>query len=85
MRIDQDRLHRWMTVYSEKLLAAVASGKYQYSYPVSEVPKVVARMRDAFEAGSYSKDGRATEQTCKHFGIPYTYKAINSFLSGEPY
>jgi hypothetical protein len=73
-------LDKWIEIYRGKLVEAVAENPEQYVYPVTEVSRVVARMRDSFERGSYNKEGRAIKATCKHFGIKHTYTAINQFL-----
>jgi hypothetical protein len=39
------------------------------------------KMRSAFLAGSYNKDGRAIRATCRELGIKYTYKAIAEWLA----
>ena len=73
-------MDRWMAVYQDKLTEAVVTSPAEYVYPVTEVPRIAAKMRVAFERGSYNKDGQAIKATCKHFGIKHTYTAINQFL-----
>lgn len=85
-------LEKFMAVYVEALRAAVE--KYPAEYPWAHVPEgnvkrysdtvenVAARMGEAFKRGSYNKDGRAIKATCKALGIPYTYKAINAYVTG---
>lgn len=77
------RIDEWMSVYREKLEEAVTLHPDLYCFPVSKVPEVCRKMKAAFEKGSYNKDGFAIKNTCKHFGIKYTYTAINAFLNGE--
>ena len=55
----------------------------EYSYAASQTtPDVLAmKMTLGLDNGSASKDGKAVSATCKHFGIPHSYKAIRQFLS----
>lgn len=77
-----ERINVWMLVYEDKLFQAVRTRPDQYTYPVSEVPAVAARMREAMIRGTFNKDGLAMRWTCAHFGIRPTYKAISEFLKG---
>ena len=73
----------WMQVYEQKLVEAITKHPELYAYPMSEVPFIASRMREAFECGSYSKDSHAIRATCKHFGVKHTYTAIREFLQSE--
>ena len=79
-KINEAKLAEWIGVYEAKLVEAMTNYPADYGYPVSKAPEVAQKMRAAIINQSYSKDGRAIKATCKHFGIPYTYTAINSFL-----
>lgn len=79
-QINETKLAEWMTAYEAKLIEAINNYPAEYVYPASMAPTVAGKMRAAFIKQSYNKDGRAIKATCKHFGIPYTYSAINSFL-----
>lgn len=81
--INQERLDQWMIAYAPALTKAVTDHPEDYCYPPDEVPLVVARMRNAFAAGSYHHKGRAVRATCKHLGLDYTRKAVDAFLKGE--
>lgn len=52
-----------------------------YRWPASDAPNVAAKMREAWERGTGSKDGDAFKATCKQLGISHTYKAINAYLA----
>jgi len=53
-----------------------------YAYSASRcTPEGLARkMTLALDSGTGDKDGKGIQRTCKHFGIPYTCKAIRAFL-----
>ena len=55
----------------------------EYSYSASRTtPKSLAeKMTASLKAGSANKDGDGIKRTCKHFGVKYTYKDIQQFLS----
>lgn len=55
----------------------------EYAFSASRIsPADLARkMTLGLDNGSANKDGKGIQRTCKHFGIPYTYKAIRAFLS----
>lgn len=74
-------LQCFMEVYGPALLFEVQTNPDEYGYPETEVPKVVERMRAAFERGSYNHDGKAIKATCKFLGIKYTRTAIEAFIS----
>lgn len=75
-------IDQWMAVYETQLLKAVTEHPDEYPWPLTNVPFVAKKMREAFERGSYNKDGRAIKATCKHFGIKHTYTAIEMFFKG---
>jgi len=77
--MDALRLETWMAAYQRHLLAAVSEGD-RYAYGPADVPRVVAKMRVAFESGAYNKDGEAVKRTCREFKIKHTYSAIKSYL-----
>jgi hypothetical protein len=78
------RLEDWMTRYAAALTAAVTRYPTEYGFLPDQVPQVAARMREAFRAGSYNKDGRAIKAVCKQLRIPHTYRAIATWLcAGE--
>jgi hypothetical protein len=79
-QINETKLAEWMTVYEAKLIEAINNYPAEYRFSASMAPTVAGKMRAAIINQSYSKDGRAIKATCKHFGIPHTYTAINSFL-----
>jgi hypothetical protein len=68
--------------YLRNLTKAVSERPDVYTWPVSELDTVFARMIVAIERGSYNKDGLAFKFTCKELGITHTYKAINAYLEG---
>lgn len=77
-------LEAFMTVYAKHLEATRTkdtAGDY-YCWPVSELPLVLGRMRQAIERGSFNKDSLAFKATCKELKIKHTYQAIRAFLSG---
>lgn len=76
-------LDKWMEVYAQELIKALAKFPEQYTFPHDRLPIVIERMRIAFERGNYHNSGHAIKATCKHFGIKQTYFAINTFLKGD--
>jgi hypothetical protein len=70
-----------MEAYETALVAAVTEHPDEYGYPVSDVPKVVERMRAAIQRGSYNHDGYAFKSACKALGIKYTRSAIEAFIT----
>lgn len=77
------RLDEWMAAYEKHLADCICEMPDQYAYGVDRVPEVAERMRAAFKARSFSKEGPAIERTCKQFGIKNTYKEIEAFLNGK--
>lgn len=77
------RLDEWMEAYKKHLADCIREMPDQYAYGADRIPDVAERMRAAFKARSFSKDGPAIERACKQFGIKNTYKAIDAFLSGK--
>lgn len=57
----------------------------EYAYSASQItPSALAKkMTLGLDAGVANKDGDGIKRTCKHFQIPYTYKAIREFLTKE--
>ena len=78
--MENEKLSRFMEVYTDTLRDAVINYPDEYRWPIEEVPLVAERMRLALLRKSYSKDGRAIKATCKKLGIAHTYKAIDDFL-----
>lgn len=54
----------------------------EYAYAASRTtPAALARkMTLGLDNGQANKDGDGIKRTCKHFGIPHTYKAIRDFM-----
>ena len=75
-------INRWMDAYIRELTAAHAKYPNFYTWPIENIGKVAARMREAFLSGNFIKESHAVKATCKHFGIPYTYAAIKAFIAG---
>lgn len=80
MTINPQKLDTFMEVYSAELVRAVQTHPDLYAYPISEVPAVLIRMREAIKTGSFNKDGHAFKATCKSLGIKQTYRDIETFL-----
>ena len=74
---------KFVDMYTLQLRKAVETRPDLYSWPVSEVPTVVAKMVKALEMGSYNKGGLGMQWTCKALGIKYTYASINSYFSDQ--
>jgi hypothetical protein len=81
MNIHPGNFECFLEVYAEKLREALKLHPEQYSWPESELPKVLERMRAAIERGTFNKDGYAFKATCKELKIKHTYKAIQEFIS----
>jgi hypothetical protein len=74
-------LDKFMTEYEKQLKIVVLKYPEEYPWPVENVPIVAGKMRAAFIAKTYNKDGRAIKATCKILDIKYTYTAINEYLA----
>ncbi len=74
-------MNKWMAEYEKQLLLAVEKFPKEYGFGPEMVSEVAGRMRRAFCAGTFDKDGRAIKATCKALGIKHTYKAIKEFIS----
>lgn len=75
---------KFAALYAVNLRACVESNAKDYAFPLQRVPQIAARMVEAFRKGSYNKNGKAIEMTCKELGIKHTYKAINAYLADKP-
>ena len=75
-------LGAWMRAYTDNLVECLSVHGSDYVWGFRDLDMVTDRMARAFEMGTYNKEGRALKLTCKHFGIPCTYTAINTFLRG---
>jgi hypothetical protein len=71
-----------MTVYERQLRALVARPSIGYAYTLDDVPRVVARMREAFRTGTYNRKGHALNGTCRSLGISTSRRSIDAYLSG---
>lgn len=76
------RLETFMTVYERQLRALVARPSIGYAYTLDDVPRVVARMREAFRTGTYNRKGHALNGTCRSLGISTSRRSIDAYLSG---
>lgn len=74
---------RFKAVYAEKLAEAMKDHPEEYSYPASDIPKVVEKMTSALAKGDANKDGYAIRRTCTALRIPFTYTGIKDFLQGD--
>lgn len=56
-----------------------------YSYSAFKISPIdlARKMTLGLDSGSANKDGKGIFNTCKFFGIKYTYKAIREFLNKE--
>lgn len=77
---NKTNLDRFFGLYGEALERVIREHADEYRYGVDEVPSIAAKMRAAFENGSYNHDGRAIAATCKALGIGKTRKAIETFI-----
>jgi hypothetical protein len=88
------RIGEWMAEYEKQLFLAVKKHPDQYPWAFGSiqdnddilrraVENISNRMKEAFQRGSYNKDGYAIKWTCKAFGIKHTYTAINNFIAGK--
>lgn len=78
--MNQEKLDKFMEAYEKALTEAVMNYNEEYRYPVSDVPRVVSKMKVAIENGTYNSAGRGFKGACKALGIKHTYKAINAYL-----
>lgn len=82
------RLDAFFAAYEPRLLEDVLARPTLYSYPASEVPAVMARLRNAVERrGTFKatdKNTDAVKAVCKQLGVKHTYKAIDEWLASGP-
>ena len=78
--MNTEKLNEFFGVYETKLMNVVSDSANCYAYGPERVASVVQKMKAAVVAGTYNKDGKAFEDTCRHFGIKHTYTAINGFM-----
>jgi hypothetical protein len=71
-----------MTVYERQLRALVARPSIGYAYTLAEVPRVLARMREALRVGTYNRKGHALYGTCRSLGISTSRRSVDAYLSG---
>lgn len=84
--------HEWLEslpLYTQENFIAELTAQYTELFKMVEyaiaaknyTPEALAlKMTTGLIAGTANKDGEGIKRTCKHFGIPYTYKAITEFL-----
>ena len=66
--------------YTEALAECVQNPKHEYHWPVSDVPRVAAKMLTGLDTnGTNINDSPAFKLACKRLGIKCTYKAIREF------
>lgn len=71
-----------MEYYVPNLRIAASNHPEDYPwYPQVSIEAIAAKMRAAFAAGTFNKDGLAVKMTCRAVGIPYTYAAIRQYLN----
>ena len=70
-------------IYGIQLKRSKQSVPEAYAWDMNQLPVVLERMCQAIDKKSFSKDGAAFKLTCKVIGIPYTYKAIFSYLDSH--
>lgn len=56
---------------------------YAYSAARTTPTSLARKMTLGLASGTANKDGSGIQRTCRHFGIPHTYKAIRAFLEGN--
>ena len=79
--IHDGNLQCFIDLYRENLIKCVTQYPDEYSWPISELDNVIARMKNAIERGRFNKDSRAFKLTCKELKIKHTYKAIKDFIT----
>lgn len=75
-----NNLDKFMEVYTRRLAEALMNEPHNYVWPASELPTVLAKMRNAFIRKSFNKDGYAIKMTCRELKIKHTYRDIETFL-----
>ena len=59
----------------------VNDSEYAYSASKTTPKELAEKMTDCLKRGSANKEGIGIKNTCKKFGIKYTYKDIIKFLN----
>lgn len=68
----------FFTLYTANLARLAKEGVY--GWPAENSPIVAARMRVAFENGSFNHDGAAFKATCKEVGLNAQGRRLKSFV-----
>jgi hypothetical protein len=73
-----------MEIYERELVKSRAENPGKYLWPDEKLPEVLDHMREGFARGPgrYNKDSPVVRAVCKHFGLPFTFSAIDKFLRG---
>ncbi len=82
--VADSRIIQWMARYEHELRAHRALVPDRYLWGDEKMPEVLERMRASFLRGPnhFNKNSHAIRATCKFFGIPLTFTAIDQFIRG---
>lgn len=78
------QLNEWVERYEIELVRHRENNPDRYMWGDEKLQEVVDKMRQGFARGPghFNKDSHTIRATCKHFGIPPTYSAIDRFIRG---
>lgn len=82
--INSEALAVIFDIYGVELENAHRMNPERYCWPISELPTVMAKMKDAFVRGSCSIDGEGWKRTCKRLKIKHTRKALWEYAENNP-
>jgi hypothetical protein len=57
--------------------------EYAYSAQRTTPQDLARKMTLGLASGSANKDGEGIRNTCRHFKLPHTYKAIRAFFNAD--
>lgn len=80
-QINHDAFYERLTLEYTDLF--VNDPDYAFAASRMSAQDLARKMTNSIAVGTANKDGEVIKRTCRHFGIPHTYKAIRAFLDAQ--
>ena len=77
-KLREKRVDLFCAVYQKSLEICHSNGEYLWD--ISELPRVMDRMRAAFVRGTYNKEGKALDRTRNILGIKHTRRDMERYF-----
>lgn len=77
------QVEKFIAEYGKHLKVMRHNYPHEYTWPEEELPVVIAKMRMAFLAGTYSHSGRAVRATCIALKLKTTRTDMEKFFRGQ--